>query len=244
MARQPKLVLRESAIEDVTQKWSPGSFLETGAGTGYMTKKFLQRGFYGACFDRSSTASEKIRNNLSACYGKITVLKELDELGDAEFDYLLSFEVLEHIEDDVSALKEWTRFLKPGGKLLLSVPAHQNKFGKADLIVGHLRRYERTSLKVLLEKAGYENIRFYNYGFPISEFTRIVSNLLIKRKSIDQGLSLQQRSLQSSYERPQIFRNLINLLGEKWVLPFAVTQRWFYKYDFGDGIIATASKTY
>ena len=49
MSKQPKLVLRESAVHDASRDWAPGRFVEMGAGTGYMTTLFLERGFTGAC---------------------------------------------------------------------------------------------------------------------------------------------------------------------------------------------------
>ncbi len=48
MAKQPKLVLRESCVADMSRKWRPGLFAEMGAGTGGMTRLFLERGFNGA----------------------------------------------------------------------------------------------------------------------------------------------------------------------------------------------------
>ncbi|MEL7157397.1 MAG: methyltransferase domain-containing protein, partial [Actinomycetota bacterium] len=59
-------------------------------------------------------------------------------MGDTRFDYVMAFEVLEHITDDRAALEEWLRRLRPGGRVLFSVPAHQRKYGDADRAVGHV----------------------------------------------------------------------------------------------------------
>ena len=45
------------------------------------------------------------------------------------FDLVCAFEVLEHIEDDAAAVKDWASRLRPGGWLLLSVPAYQRRYG-------------------------------------------------------------------------------------------------------------------
>ena len=66
---------------------------------------------------------------------------------DEVFDVVGAFEVLEHIEGDREALEAWRRWLTPGGQLMLSVPSHQDRFGPADLVVGHYRRYERDDLQ-------------------------------------------------------------------------------------------------
>ena len=57
---------------------------------------------------------------------------------------MCAFEVLEHIDDDALALKQWREYLRPSGWLLLSVPAHQDQYGAADELVGHYRRYDAT----------------------------------------------------------------------------------------------------
>jgi SAM-dependent methyltransferase len=246
MARQPKLILRESAIDDVVKDWPIGSFLETGAGTGYMTRKFLECGYSGACFELGLKARELLRQNLATLSNQITVLDSLDELGTKTFDYLLTFEVLEHIEDDLAVLREWSNHLKRGGKILLSVPAHQKKYGKSDELVGHLRRYERSDVISLLEKAGYTDINIINYGFPISEITRPLSNVIVKQdkpETNDDKPSMAELSMRSSHTRQPHIQKIINLVGERPMAPFRVVQRFFYQRDWGDGIIATASKT-
>jgi len=242
MARQPKLILRESAIDDVVENWPAGSFLETGAGTGYMTRKFLEKGYNGACFELGLEARKKLRTNLLTFTNEVKILDALKELGSQTFDYLLTFEVLEHIENDLETLLEWSSYLKPGGTILLSVPAHQKKYGKSDELVGHVRRYERADILSLLQCAGYDNIELINYGFPVSEISRPVSNIIAKRDTPDKALSMQELSLQSSHSRQQRIRNVINFIGERPILPFRSIQRMFYNRDWGDGIIATARK--
>jgi SAM-dependent methyltransferase len=240
--RQPKLVLRESCITDVTSEWEPGSFLETGAGTGYMTRLFLERGFHGACYDLGKESRHRLRQNLDAYRDRMSVVDDLSGLNEDSFDYLLAFEVLEHIEDDNQALTAWTHFLKPGGKILVSVPAHARKYGKSDEVVGHIRRYERKQLTDLLGNAGYEDIRLWNYGFPLTEFTRCVSNLLISGEREHLALTPVERSTRSSFTRPQYIRRLLGRINEKLFNPFVSLQRVFYDRDYGDGLVATATK--
>lgn len=242
MARQPKLILRESAIDDITKNWMAGSFLETGSGTGYMTEKFLSNGFHGACFELGNEARIKLRGRLQEYSSSIQVLDALNELGNRQFDYLLSFEVLEHIENDLDALKAWSNYLKPGGTLLMSVPAHKRKYGKSDAIVGHVRRYERIEMRDLLANCGYINIKIINYGFPISEITRPVSNLIIRDKKIDHAATMVDRSTQSSFRQQDHIKKIIDFCGEKWIVPFCRMQRFFYKLDWADGLLVTATK--
>lgn len=240
--RQPKLILRESCIEDITRTWIPAGFLEVGAGTGYMTRKFLDRGFHGACYDLGEESRDRLKQNLTTFQGRVTVVDELHCLNRNCFDYLFAFEVLEHIEDDRAALLDWTQYLKPGGRILITVPAHARKFGKSDELVGHIRRYERHGLMDLLNAAGYQNIHLVNYGFPLTEITRIVSNALIAREKAHLSLTPLERSTRSSFSRPQHIRNILKGLNESIFSPFKLLQRVFYEKDYGDGLAAIARK--
>lgn len=240
--KQPKLVLRESCVDDVSRAWPPGEFLEMGAGTGYMTRIFLDRGFTGAGYDLGEDSRQYMRVNLARFGNRIRVVDDPDALPEQSFDYLLAFEVLEHIEQDAQALSEWSRFLRAGGRLLVSVPAHARKYGRSDELVGHVRRYERETLRRLLEQAGFEQIRLINYGFPITELTRVVSNWLIKGDRSYDNLSPTERSIRSAQAKPRVINRLLSVFSGSLVRPFCIVQRWFYGRDWGDGYVATAVK--
>ncbi|MGJ8668467.1 MAG: class I SAM-dependent methyltransferase [Oceanococcus sp.] len=83
---------------------------------------------------------------------------------DATFDLVATFDVLEHVEDDTTALEEVARVLKPGGKLLLSIPLYQANWTPFDKIVGHWRRYEPTQLKELFSECGLRIERSAIFG--------------------------------------------------------------------------------
>jgi SAM-dependent methyltransferase len=72
------------------------------------------------------------------------------------YDLLGMFDVLEHIDDDVGALRTLRESLAPGGALVLTVPAHQRLYDEMDEIAFHRRRYERASLRGVLEESGFE----------------------------------------------------------------------------------------
>ena len=72
------------------------------------------------------------------------------------FDTVLCINVLEHIQDDLAAIKNMLSVLKPGGKLLLYVPAIQWAFGSIDKALGHFRRYSHSRILSLVESAEAE----------------------------------------------------------------------------------------
>jgi SAM-dependent methyltransferase len=242
MQKQPKLILRESTVRDVSRSWPTGRFVEMGAGTGHMTRIFLERGFSGACHDLGEASRQLIRRNLADAGEHMRVVDELSELLPEEFDYLFAFEVLEHIENDLDVFCEWMRYLKPGGTVLLSVPAHARKYGRSDELVGHVRRYEKDQLHQLMRDGGVDDVQIINYGYPITELTRRLSNRIVRNDSSYDGLSAEQRSIRSAQAKPKAITRTLSLLSDKLVLPFCLVQRWFYNRDLGDGYVACGIK--
>jgi len=241
-AKSPKLFLRQSCVIDSIEHWKPGTFLEVGAGIGLMTEMFLSRGFSGYCYDLSSESRAILRTRLNQFCNQITILTELKLPPNTLFDYLLAFEVLEHIDDDLHALKLWSEFIKINGKIIVSVPAHQRKFSKSDELVGHVRRYEKDQLFNLLALAGYKNIKIVNYGYPITELSRLISNRLLKNNNSPEIIPIEERNLKSSYSRPSIIDNYLSKIPHKIFIPFKNIQRLFYNFDLGDGMIAIAHR--
>lgn len=240
--KAPTLYLRQSCVNDISSSWGPGCFLEVGAGIGVMTRMFLKRGFNGYCQDISSESRRLLSQNLQSFGDKICIIELLTDLPNTELEYLLAFEVLEHIENDLDALKEWSMHLKSQGKIMISVPAHQKKFSKADEQVGHLRRYEKDALFSLMKKAGFKNIKIVNYGFPLTFLSRMIANRLIKNDKSSENMSIKDRSLQSSYSRSPIIKSCLSFLNENLYFPFKYIQRWFYLFELGDGFVAIAEK--
>lgn len=78
------------------------------------------------------------------------------DIGDASVDAVYTLNVLEHIDDDVAALRDLLRCTKPGGQLFIYVPAFDVLFSAMDRRVGHLRRYRRRQLLDRLQQAGFE----------------------------------------------------------------------------------------
>lgn len=86
------------------------------------------------------------------------------EFANGRFDLVIASDVLEHIEDEATALSEWTRVLKPGGQLLVFVPAHSYLWSDHDVVNHHFRRYSRKGLVAALGRAGMRTQRssFWN----------------------------------------------------------------------------------
>jgi SAM-dependent methyltransferase len=83
---------------------------------------------------------------------------------DASFDLTVSLDVIEHLEDDVGALRELRRVTKPGGALLVTVPAYQWLWSGHDEINHHHRRYNRRTLLASAESAGWRQERSTHFN--------------------------------------------------------------------------------
>ncbi len=85
------------------------------------------------------------------------------------FDTILCINVLEHVNNDVQALLEMRKLLKPRGALVLLVPAHPRLYNHIDSAIGHFRRYARSDLCSKLRNSGFEIYRIYYhnmFGIP------------------------------------------------------------------------------
>lgn len=98
-----------------------------------------------------------------------------------KYDLIVILDVLEHIGDDITALEALYSFLKPGGHLLITVPAFQFLWSRHDEINHHYRRYVKKTLQRVVIKAGYKlnYTRYFNFFlFPIVAIIRGFKKLL------------------------------------------------------------------
>ncbi len=114
-------------------------------------------------------------------------LERLD-LPDAAFDAAVCAEVLEHLDDDDAAVGELARVLRPGGLLLVTVPANPYRYDWTDRWAGHRRRYEARELDERLRGAGLRDVRVQGWGFPLTGlYHRQVYRRALRRRLQDGG---------------------------------------------------------
>ena len=113
-------------------------------------------------------------------------LPELTGVADASYDLVAVLDVVEHVEDDVAALKAIARVLKPGGKILITVPAHQWMWSAHDVVNHHQRRYSKRALTTLIEQSPLklEAIGYLNsLLFPVALAERLASKVTGKEEA-------------------------------------------------------------
>lgn len=102
---------------------------------------------------------------------------------DEIFDTIVCFNVLEHIADDELVLRGFRERLRPGGHVMLLVPAHAALYGEIDRNVGHERRYSRSSLDAVLRRVGLESAEM-RYVNPVGALGWLVSSRVMKHTQV------------------------------------------------------------
>jgi SAM-dependent methyltransferase len=121
------------------------------------------------------------------------------------FDLAASLDVIEHLEDDVGALRELRRTVAPGGALLVTVPAYQWLWSGHDEINHHHRRYTRGSLLAVAEQAGWECVRttyFNSLLLPVAILLRVLDRLNTRTTESSLDLWVPPEPLNWLLERP------------------------------------------
>lgn len=146
-----------------------GDALEVGAGIGNMTDHVIPFVSSLKLAEPSLNLIEKLRVRFTGASNMVIVQEDFQSTvkstADKSFDSIIMVNVLEHIEDDATALSECHRILRPGGALLILVPALPFLFSKLDQIHGHFRRYKKTELAKGVRNAGLEiqEIRYFDF---------------------------------------------------------------------------------
>jgi SAM-dependent methyltransferase len=142
--------------------------LEVGPGYGDMADRIREAGHAYFAIDSNAPVIKRLAglrpgNAASLFVGDITDSHWRTRMRDLHCDTIVTFNVLEHVQDDVALLRSLSSIV-PGGRLVIFVPALPGLYGSFDREVGHYRRYARTTLMNRIEKAGFvvTQCRYFN----------------------------------------------------------------------------------
>lgn len=140
---------------------TPGRAVDVGAAGGGNTRVLSQLGWQAVALEYGAEGAQ-----VAAGRGLPVVRADAVALPFAanSFDLVVAFDVLEHLPDDIGAAREVGRVLRPGGRLLVAVPADERLWSAHDDAVGHVRRYTRDQLCDTLRRGGFEiaDVRSWN----------------------------------------------------------------------------------
>jgi trans-aconitate methyltransferase len=163
---------------------------------------------------------------------------------DRKFDFIVLFEVLEHIEDDSAVLEKISGLLNDGGFLLCSVPARKRLWASSDKFAGHKRRYEKKEIIALLGEKGFKIRKICSYGFPwlnmIKIFRDIASEKQLKKLSDKTVTELTQQSGMNPIKLKLPFVGLI--MNRYFWYPFIKSSQLFNDFDLAEGYLVAAEK--
>jgi len=166
-----------------------GEILEAGAGIGNFTHLLSTQGIVTSV-DISEDYIKTLRKmsiaNVEIGFGDIEKGKYFFK--NRKFNTIVCLNVLEHIKEDKEALSNMNKLLKPRGRLILLVPAHQGAFGSLDKNLGHFRRYSKKQLLEKLVNSRFEvsKLRFLNCLGAIGWFVnaRILRKKLLPKNQL------------------------------------------------------------
>lgn len=181
---------RRDILADYLARWGDlpedARILEIGCGTGHNLPMLAKFGEIDA-IEIDETARAFASERLGKPVGTAP-LPELHGVAPGSYDLVAVLDVIEHVEDDVAALKAIATALKPGGKILITVPAHQWMWSAHDVVNHHKRRYSKRGFEALLAKAGLQGRRlgyFNSLLFPLAVAARFAGKLMGKDDSDD-----------------------------------------------------------
>lgn len=191
----PQYLLRRKRILSYLQSRESCRILEIGCGAGALLYDLSQLGHQCTAMEISESALE-LANYLNRDNPGVKIHSAPEASFKGSFDIVIACEVLEHIEDDIAAFREWASYLKPGGELIISVPAHPRKWDATDEWAGHYRRYTKKRFQMLADAASCCPIRTECYSFPFTNLVAPVRAFFLKRE-------MQRQAIKDSADQGQ-----------------------------------------
>jgi len=176
----------ERLIETRVRPPEGARILEIGCGTGHNLAMLGRFGTIDAV--EMDDAARAVASERLGRPARMATLPALDGVKRGAYDLVALLDVLEHVEEDRASLTSMAGLLRPGGRILLTVPAHPWMWSAHDLVNHHKRRYTKRGLRETIEGAGLkvELLSYFNsLLFPVAAAARLAGRLSGKEDSDD-----------------------------------------------------------
>jgi SAM-dependent methyltransferase len=230
----PRHEYRLGIITREVEKLPTGArILDAAIGLGQLAGRMQQRGYDVIGIDYSLDAAVHVKKTL----GIPVVIGDLTRLPfrDGTSDGVTTGETLEHLDDDVSAAREISRVLIPGGVCVATVPALESLWTASDDYYEHRRRYTRKQLSSLFRDASMKIVKAAFWGFPIVLVYDILVILPMNKRRA--RMAIQDDAALRSVARAGRSRMLVNAVRAVFSL-----DRLFSFIPFGPGLLLVARK--
>jgi 2-polyprenyl-3-methyl-5-hydroxy-6-metoxy-1,4-benzoquinol methylase len=216
---------------------SHARILEVGCGTGFVSKYLKKKGYHVECAELFPDALQFCKKRGAGDrYYQFNVLNQVFL---EEFDGICAFDVIEHINDDSTVIKNLYTALKPNGTLFITVPADMRLWSERDIRAEHKRRYSIRELQQKLEKNGFSVVKmsyFMTFLYPVIFFSRKVS-LDLGRGGKENSTEMVEQNAMSELQ-PNSILNFIFLLIFSMEVPFIR----IFDFPFGSSLMCVAVK--
>lgn len=240
----PRYIMRKYILKKILKKINcyQKKILEIGYGAGEVFQMYDKLGLKIFGYDFSEEAKNyctKLNQGTN-----LTLFSNEDEIPKNKFDIVVACEVLEHIKEDKQTVISWKKYLKNNGWIIITVPAHQNRWDKNDILSGHIKRYEKKELEKLFINCGFNIKGIYTYDFPSCTILDRIRSRSAKEmmKEKQRGKNLLTDTKKSGIDRDEnkIYRFLSN---EKFLYPIMKFQELFFNTDFGSAYLLVAKRS-
>ena len=156
-------------MADVINPYVGDRVLEIGAGIGNLTQHLSRRKSLYIATDIDEqhltrlAARFSYRPNLRVRHGNLSCAQDFREIAGC-MDSVVCLNVVEHVEDDATALRNIFNCLRPQGRAIVLVPEGPSIYGTLDRVLGHYRRYTEEELKAKMEAAGFHVERILQFN--------------------------------------------------------------------------------
>ncbi len=159
------------AVRDFLGKTKVSEVLDVGAGSGIFSRQLLDAGVCerAVCVDPNYAHEYEEQHN-----GK--TIKFVKRISSAPQTLALLMDVLEHVDDDMGLLRQYSDKMEWGSKILITVPAFEFLWSGHDVFLEHKRRYTARQVEALVERAGLRVVKtryFFGLLFPIVALLRL-----------------------------------------------------------------------
>jgi 2-polyprenyl-3-methyl-5-hydroxy-6-metoxy-1,4-benzoquinol methylase len=231
--------VRNKIIGNMLTRYLPlqSRILEVGCGTGFVSRYLKKIGYHVECGDLFLDALQFCNErDAGYCYYEYNLS---DRLFIEEFDGICAFDVIEHIEDDNTVLKNLHDALKPNGTLFITVPAGKCLWSAMDIKAEHKRRYSMQELREKIEGNGFKVVKMSYFMALLYPFIFLSRKLSVQMKSMDdEDLNKKVKKVIKSELQPNLFINSLFFL----IFSLEVPILYSGTLPFGSSLLCVAVK--